>query len=123
MESNLRIPVEPMSQEQTRENTQTLENNVRVEEQEQDQGMSSDGKGTARRLVTQFRYRFYEKPMSSKFCTLETSFSSWEQKKSSLAQEVARRLGTTSTELDTKIRLEIFKQFCNKLTRSGYSNK
>ena len=37
------------------------------------------------REITQFRYKYFEKPMSTKYFILETSASSWEQKKASLA--------------------------------------
>ena len=69
--------------------------------------------------VTQFRYKFFEKPTRSKFCTLETS--SWDQKKATLSQEVSRRLETTSKELETKVKIEMLETFCEKLKRSGYS--
>ena len=61
--------------------------------------------------------------MSSKFCTLECSSSSWEQKKATLAQEVARRLETTSAELCIDQKVQILDNFQDKLERSGYSNR
>ena len=77
----------------------------------------------AGQTVTQLRYMFFEKPTSTKFCTLETSACNWEQKKSSLTQEVARRLETTSIETDLGTRLEILETFCLKMRRSGYSRR
>ena len=64
-----------------------------------------------------------EKPMSSQFCTIETSAYSWEQKKTSLAQETARRMETTSEEANKETKLAILNSFRLKLKRSGYSNK
>ena len=66
---------------------------------------------------------FYEKPTGSRYCILETSASSYEQKKSSLSQEVVRRLETTSSETDISVRLDIIETFCEKMKRSGYSQR
>ena len=73
--------------------------------------------------ITQFRYKYFEKPMSTRYVTLETSASGWEQKKASLAQETARRLETTSEELDTVSKVGIINDFHCKLKRSGYSKR
>ncbi len=74
-------------------------------------------------MITQFRYKYFEKPMSTRYVTLESSASSWEQKKASLAQETARRLETTSVELDTISKVNIINNFNHKLRRSRYSKR
>ena len=61
--------------------------------------------------------------MSSQLCTMETSASSWEQKKASLAQEKARRMETTSEEASKETKLEILNNFHLKLVVSKQGSK
>lgn len=67
------------------------------------------------------KYKFYEKGTASHLCTLASNASSWIQKKSTLSQEVVRRLLNTSTDLPSKDKQDILENFIRKLRASGYN--
>ena len=69
------------------------------------------------------RYMYYEKEVTSKFCTLEVSAMSWNMKRAILSQETIRRLLNTSEEADNKIKDSILCNMSKRLWRSGYSSK
>ena len=68
-------------------------------------------------------YKFFEKPTSSNLCTLEVSATSWAQQRSTLSQEVVRRLHNTSRELGHRVKEDIVEAFIVKLKRSGYTKQ
>ena len=68
----------------------------------------------------QIVYEFYSKPTGSKFTLLESSATPNQQKKSTLSQEIVRRLLDTSEEAPLEKKLEILNNFDNKLEVSGY---
>lgn len=65
-------------------------------------------------------YKFFSKPMSSRYVVLEQSAWAWSAKSASLAQEVQRRLQNTARDLPLQVDLDILNTFHKKLTRSGY---
>ena len=71
--------------------------------------------------VPKLSYRFFSKPMSSRYAVLESSAWAWSSKCASLAQEVHRRLQNTAGDQPLDTKLEILEEFHRKLTRSGYS--
>ena len=66
-------------------------------------------------------YSFFRKPMASPYCTLESSAWAWNNKASSLSQEVIRRMTNVSEDLPLEERLEVLREFIDLLTNSGYS--
>ena len=66
-------------------------------------------------------HKYYEKPMSSKYCIMEASAMSANTKWSSLSQEVIRRMKNTSRRVSHDEREEILTDFMFKLQRSGYT--
>ena len=68
-------------------------------------------------------YRYFEKPMASKFCLMRRSAISWNTKRASLTQEVRRRTSNTYRDLDEDERDKIFLNFLTKLETSGYARK
>ena len=68
-------------------------------------------------------YKFYSKPMSSRYVVLETSAWAWTSKCVSLLQEVHRRLQNTSRDLPSQMELDTLADFQLKLKRSGYNRE
>ena len=69
-------------------------------------------------------FKFYEKPMSSKFFARRDSALSWNTKKKSMAGEVCRRYLNTSQSLVEKGEVrEVIDLFRYKLMVSGYTLK
>ena len=75
------------------------------------------------KLKYKILYKFFEKPTSSKLCTLEHSATSWNQQRATLSQEVIRRLLNTSQELDHSSKTKILEDYIIKLRRSKYNTK
>ena len=67
------------------------------------------------------RYRFYQKPVASKYFTLKKSAMSFNQRRAMLAQELVRRLLNTSRDLPKEDKNQIVKEFIVKVRRSGYT--
>lgn len=68
-------------------------------------------------------YMYFEKEMSSKYCTLEKSAMSWNQKRSMLSQELIRRLLNTSEEVGKEVKDNIILGMSKRLKMSGYEQK
>ena len=68
-------------------------------------------------------YRFFSKPMATRYVILEPSAWAWSSKCASLAQEVQRRMQNTSRDQPLSTTLDILSNFSTKLTRSGYSRE
>ena len=66
-------------------------------------------------------HKYYEKPMSSKYCIMEASAMSQNVKWSSLSQEIIRRMKNTSRRVAHDVREGILTDFMLKLQRSGYT--
>ena len=67
-------------------------------------------------------YRFYEKPISSKYVMMRNSAMSARVKMNTLTQEVIRRLRNTRTTLPwADFQAPILTKFSKKMKRSGYS--
>ena len=66
-------------------------------------------------------YRFFSKPMASRFVGLESSARAWNSKCASLSQEVLRRLQNTASHLPLEESTSVLEEFSPKLTRYGYS--
>ena len=69
----------------------------------------------------QLRYSFFEKSMANKRVTMANSAMDWSSQHSILAQEVIRRLETTSLQLPHMVRKEKLDIFTRKLLRSLYT--
>ena len=63
---------------------------------------------------------YFEKSVTSKYCTLETSAMSWNMKRAILSQEVIQRLLNTSEEIDHHLKDMILKNLAERLKRSWY---
>ena len=65
-------------------------------------------------------YRFYEKPISSKYVMMRNSAMSAKVKMNTLVQEVIRRLRNTRVALPwTEFQAPILTKFSKKMKRSG----
>lgn len=58
--------------------------------------------------------------MSTKYCTLELSAMSWNQKRAILSQDLIRRLLNTSENVEPSVRDGIALEMAKILKRSGY---
>ena len=67
------------------------------------------------------RYKFFQKPVASRYFTLERSAMSYNQNRAMLAQELVRRLLNTSRELPQAEKNTIIREFIKKVRRSGYT--
>merc|ERR1711973_238211 len=66
-------------------------------------------------------YKFYEKPISSRYVMMRESAMSARVKMNTLTQEVIRRLRNTRASLDwDEFKAPILTEFCKKMARSGY---
>ena len=68
-------------------------------------------------------YKFYKKPVSSHFVTLESSAMPTRIKRNTLAEEGLRRLRNTKWELPWGIKAEILSEFSFSMMISGYSER
>ena len=68
-------------------------------------------------------YKFYSKPMSSKFTILANSAMPEKMKRNCLVQEGIRRLRNTSRSLGWELKAEILSEYSNKMRVSGYYAK
>ena len=66
-------------------------------------------------------YKFYSKPMASKFCLLEESAIPITVRTSTLSQEVLRRQLNCSQEIGVQERSNMLEEFTTKIIMSGYS--
>ena len=69
------------------------------------------------------RYSFFEKPMNSKFCVMANGAMADNMKKSTLSQEIVRRMLNTSEEQPQDERNRIIEKFIVKMQVSGYNEK
>ena len=84
------------------------------------EGRSVSKKKTPTSKSQALHYMFYEKDVSSKYCTLEISAMSWNMKRAILSQELIRRLLNTSDGVELEIKDKIVTSMCERLKRSGY---
>ena len=75
------------------------------------------------RNVQQVRFEFFSKPMAAKKVMLASSAQSWGQKRTSLTQELIRRLLNCSKELPCLRRRKHLNNFMQLLKNSGYNQK
>ena len=75
------------------------------------------------RKVQQVMFEFYAKPMTAKKVILATSAQSWGQKRSTLTQELIRRLLSCSKSLPCAMRKKHLNNYMQLLKNSGYSEK
>ena len=75
------------------------------------------------RKVQQVMFEFYAKPMTAKKVILATSAQSWGQKRSTLTQELIRRLLNCSKSLSCATRKKHLNNYMQLLKNSGYSEK
>ena len=77
------------------------------------------GEGEGARML----YSFYEKELGSKYCIMEQGAMSEQMKRSTLSQEVIRRMVNTSEMVEQAERNKILEIFAEKMSRSGYSRR
>ena len=75
------------------------------------------------RNVQQVRFEFYSKPMAAKKVMLASSAQPWGQKRTTLTQELIRRLLNCSKELTCASRRKHLNNYMQLLKNSGYSQK
>ena len=79
--------------------------------------------GEGEKTGDRVHYSFYEKELGSKFCIMEKGAMSEQMKRSTLSQEVIRRMVNTSEMVEQVERNKILEVFAEKMSRSGYSRK
>ena len=79
--------------------------------------MQYEDNGSTSRIT----YKYYEKPMNSKYVILESSAMAHNPKMQSLSQEVHRRLSRTDELTSQTEKDRILDAFCDKMLKSGYS--
>ena len=99
----------------------TLDFTMWNEKGEEREGETPERRKERQKQKGKILYSFYEKEMGTQFCILETSAMSYNSKRSSLAQEVVRRMLNTSEMVSQEERDTIVEKFILKLKRSGYS--
>ena len=73
-----------------------------------------------RRRVQQVRFEFFSKPCTSSTVIMASSAQPWGQKRTTLTQELIRRLLNCSKELDCQARRKHLNNFMQLLKNSGY---
>ena len=68
-------------------------------------------------------YLFYKKPVSSKLGIVQTSALPENTKRSTIAQDVIRRLSNTSRNVSREVKNMIINEYTSQLERSGYSRE
>ena len=81
------------------------------------------GSLTPTRTVQQVLFNFYSKPMAAKKVILSTSAQPWGQKRTTLTQELIRRLLNCSKELSCSEKRKHLDNFMQLLKNSGYDEK
>ena len=72
-------------------------------------------------LVQQVRFEFFSKPSTSSTVIMASSAQPWGQKRTTLTQELIRRLLNCSKELDCETRRKHLNRYMQLLKNSGYS--
>ena len=75
----------------------------------------------ASRMVQQVQFEFYSKPMAPSRVILESSAQPWGQKRTTLTQELIRRLLNCRKELGCDVKQKHLNRFMQLLKNSGYS--
>ena len=89
-------------------------------EEVQNQGLELES-SSANRMVQQIFFEFYTKPTKPKRTMLATAANPWQQKRTTLTQELIRRLRNTRRELNCSRKQEILSDYMQMLKNSGYS--
>ena len=79
--------------------------------------------GPARRMVQQIQFKFYSKPMAPAKVILASSAQPWGQKRTTLTQELIRRLLNCKKELSCSTKQKHLTKFMQILKNSGYDTK
>ena len=79
------------------------------------------GSQVATRIVQQVRFEFFSKPMAAMKVMLASSAQPWGQKRTTLTQELIRRLLNCSKELPCTTKRKHLNNFMQLLKNSGYS--
>ena len=72
-------------------------------------------------VENEIQYKFYKKPMTNPLVMMATSALPGNVKRSSLIQEVIRRLKNTRRSIDWEVKADILSEFSNSMRISGYS--
>ena len=72
-------------------------------------------------MVLQVQYEFFSKPMAPQKVILASSAQPWGQKRTTLTQELIRRLLNCSKELSCKMKIKHLNRFMQLIKNSGYS--
>ena len=89
-------------------------------EEMQTQGLGVES-SPAKRMVQQIFFEFYHKPTKPKRTMLATAANPWQQKRTTLTQELIRRLRNTRKELSCQRKQEILSDYMQMLKNSGYT--
>ena len=89
-------------------------------DQTNSQGMEMEA-NPAKRMVQQVFFEFYHKPTKPKRTILASSANPWQQKRTTLTQEMIRRLRNTRKEINCTRKQEIISEYMQMLKNSGYS--
>ena len=71
----------------------------------------------------EIQYKFFKKPMATPLVMMQTSALPANVKRSSLIQEVIRRLRNKKRSLPWEVKAEILSEFSNSMRMSGYSQE
>ena len=74
-------------------------------------------------VENEIQYKFYKKPMTNPLVMMATSALPGNVKRSSLIQEVIRRLKNTRRSMDWEVKADILSEFSNSMRISGYSEE
>ena len=86
-------------------------------------GAEPENQHAPRRLVQQVRFEFYSKPSASSTFIMASSAQPWGQKRTTLTQELIRRLLNCSKELSCEVRRRHLNNYMQLLKNSGYCEK
>ena len=95
--------------------------NSSIDSPENAELIQPSGRQSPSRKVEQVRFEFYSKPMAAKKVLMSTSAQPLGQKRTTLTQELIRRLLNCSKELPCSTRRKHLNDFMQLLKNSGYS--
>ena len=93
------------------------------QEHEEGEGVEEDEPVPAGWMAQQVQFEFYSKPMAPSRVMLASSAQPWGQKRTSLTQELIRRLLNCRKELSCKVKQKHLNKYMQMLKNSGYEAK
>ena len=86
-------------------------------------GAEPEDQPTSQRVVQQVRFEFYSKPSAASTVIMASSAQPWGQKRTTLTQELIRRLLNCSKQLSCEVRRRHLNNYMQLLKNSGYCEK